>query len=170
MWADTEAYGELSVYRPLNLGIGGDQTQHVLWRLEHGGLAGTAPRVIVLLIGVNNLGNGYGPVQTARGVLAVVRSLRDKAPGARILLLGILPAGALPTDPMRHEVIETNRLLASAELPAGVSYHDIGAPFVDPAGRILPSTMADGLHPTPSGFALLTREVRPLIEQALSAQ
>jgi lysophospholipase L1-like esterase len=170
MWADTEAYRELSPYRPLNLGIGGDQTQHVLWRLEHGSLTGTAPRVILVLIGVNNLGNGYRPEQTVRGVLAVVRSLRDKVPGAKIVLLGILPTGALPTDPMRHKVIETNRLLQSAELPEGVSYHDIGAHFVEPDGRILPSTMADGLHPTPSGFALLAREVRPLIERALCAE
>ncbi|MBN1611171.1 MAG: hypothetical protein JW940_31350 [Polyangiaceae bacterium] len=49
-----------------------------------------------------------------------------------------------------------------------MSYHDVGAPFVEPDGRILTTTMADGLHPTPSGFALLTREVRPLIERALA--
>jgi platelet-activating factor acetylhydrolase IB subunit beta/gamma len=31
---------------PLNFGIGGDQTQHVLWRLENGELDNIKPKVI----------------------------------------------------------------------------------------------------------------------------
>lgn len=169
MWTDTDAYRELAPYKPLNLGIGGDQTQHVLWRLEHGSLTGTSPRVVVLLIGVNNLGNGHSPEQTARGVLAVVHLLQEKVPGAKILLLAILPTGARPIDPMRRKVIETNRLLEKAALPEGVTLRDVGASFVEPDGRILSETMADGLHPTPSGFTRLTRAVLPLIEQAMNS-
>jgi lysophospholipase L1-like esterase len=47
-----EVFGELKV---INIGIGGDKAQNVLWRLDHGGVAGLQPRVIVLMIGNNNM-------------------------------------------------------------------------------------------------------------------
>ena len=59
---------------PLVLGIAGDQTQHLLWRLQHGEAAASwtqAPEMLtVLLIGTNNLGAGQRPAEAAAGVLA----------------------------------------------------------------------------------------------------
>src|SRR4051812_36193577 len=37
----------------VNLGIGGDRTQHVLWRLDNGNLEGITPKLAVLMIGTN---------------------------------------------------------------------------------------------------------------------
>jgi hypothetical protein len=102
-------------------------------------------------------------------VLAVVGAIHREVPKAKILVLGILPTGALPTDPMRKKVEETNRLLAQATYPNGVSFHEVAAGFVEPDGTIRPEVMADGLHPTKSGFAKFTRAVLPLIEQGLGA-
>lgn len=47
------AFGQ---YKPANFGIGGDRTQHVLWRITNGELEGTKPKAVVLMIGTNNLG------------------------------------------------------------------------------------------------------------------
>ena len=38
----------------MNLGIGGDRTQHVLWRLDNGNIDGIKPKLAVLMIGTNN--------------------------------------------------------------------------------------------------------------------
>src|SRR5690349_10197935 len=90
-----------------NFGISGDRTQHVLWRMDHGELEGIKPRVVVLMIGTNNTGKERGSNQirntvpeTIAGVQAVVRELREKLPGSKILLLGIFPRGTLD-DPQR---------------------------------------------------------------------
>ena len=49
-----EYYGKRNA---VNLGIGGDRTQHVLWRLYHGNIDGISPKLAVLMIGTNNSGD-----------------------------------------------------------------------------------------------------------------
>ncbi|KAH8095688.1 platelet-activating factor acetyltransferase [Aureococcus anophagefferens] len=73
---------------PLALAISGDQTQHALWRLQHGELPrGNA--TFVLLIGTNNLGNGHLPGPTAEGVVAVAEALARRG---RVVVAKIFPA------------------------------------------------------------------------------
>ena len=154
-------------YTPLNLGIGGDQTQHVLWRIDHGSLDGTSARLVVLLIGVNNLGNGFSPEQTLAGIQAVVARVQEQLPGVPVLLLSILPAGESPQDPLRRSVSETNERLNAWQPPPGVSVHDVGAVLLQPDASISPAIMADFLHPTALGQERLTAAVEPLVERAL---
>ncbi len=61
-----------------NLGIGGDQTQHVLYRLGHGNIQGISPKLAVLMIGTNNT-HGFPPEEIAAGIRAIVRKLRSTA-------------------------------------------------------------------------------------------
>jgi lysophospholipase L1-like esterase len=86
----------------LNLGVSGDSTQHVLWRLENGEVDGLAPSNIVLMIGTNNTWHDApaSAEQVAAGIEAVVASLHTHMPKAKILVLGILPTtvGAPKTE------------------------------------------------------------------------
>ena len=79
---------------PLVLGIAGDQTQHLLWRLQQGEAVAPwtqAPGMLsVLLIGTNNLGAGQRPAEAAAGVLAVASWLLRHTAG-RVLVLATLP-------------------------------------------------------------------------------
>lgn len=81
-------------FDPLVLGIGGDQTQHLLYRLEHGELiseyAHDKEAVFVVLIGTNNLGAGVLPKKAAMGVKAVVEYLLKHTKG-QVLLMKVLP-------------------------------------------------------------------------------
>jgi lysophospholipase L1-like esterase len=86
-------------HRAMNLGFNGDRTGNVLWRLRHGEVDGLAPRNIVLLIGANNLTpgrlepRGEGVEEITSGIMADVDELHRRMPGARILVLAILPSG-----------------------------------------------------------------------------
>ena len=81
----------------LNAGVSGDRTDHLLWRLHHGNLAGPQPKAVVLLIGTNDLAYGRSPELTADGIRANLEMLRQRLPEARILLLGLLPREESPS-------------------------------------------------------------------------
>eukprot|EP00593_Proboscia_inermis_P017201 CAMPEP_0171307900 /NCGR_PEP_ID=MMETSP0816-20121228/17963_1 /TAXON_ID=420281 /ORGANISM="Proboscia inermis, Strain CCAP1064/1" /LENGTH=215 /DNA_ID=CAMNT_0011790397 /DNA_START=14 /DNA_END=661 /DNA_ORIENTATION=+ len=83
-------------YDPLVLAIGGDQTQHLLWRLQHGELLDGIVQddsLFIMLIGTNNIGSGSLPEPTARGVIAVAEYILQRFDTGRLLLLQLLPRG-----------------------------------------------------------------------------
>jgi lysophospholipase L1-like esterase len=154
----------------LDLAIGGSTTQNVLWQLDLGLLKGTAPRVIVLLVGTNNLAAGDTPQETADGVAAIVTNLRKSQPQARILLLGILPRGESTDDPLRPLIVQTNEHLAKlANGMAGmVRFLDVGAAFLQSDGSISPDLLSDFLHPSQeSGYSVLTANIEQTLDGML---
>jgi lysophospholipase L1-like esterase len=77
----------------LPLGIAGDQTPNVLWRLENGELPDVLqPMVFVLLIGTNDLSRDWcSDENVVVGIVRIVELLLQKRPTATILLHGLLP-------------------------------------------------------------------------------
>lgn len=153
LWGSAVWEHHYSERRPLNLGIPGDQTQHVLWRLQNGNLAGLDPRTVVLLIGVNNaLDETHQPAHIAAGVAAILAEIHRQMPRTRVLLLAILPAGPHPGS-FRDKLSATNRLLA--ELGGGqVTFLDIGPQFLDDAGDLTADIAFDYLHLTELGYKI----------------
>lgn len=143
-----------------NFGIGGDRTEHVLWRLDHGNFDGLQPKLVVLMIGTNNTGHqgrdGYACTaqQTADGVRAILKRLRAKMPKTQVLLLGIFPRGATAEDPFRKQNETTNALISQFADGRRVHYMDIGKIFLKPDGTLPKDVMPDLLHLNPAGYAM----------------
>ena len=153
---------------PINLGIGGDATQGMLWRLENGHWpANLRPQLIVLMIGTNNIGFGSTPENTAYGIGAVVARLQQLSPNSRILLLGLLPRGTTTTDAMRPLVARTNQLIAACADGRRVLYANPGPMLLDGGGNLADYVAFDALHLTMVGYAILSTAIEPVIRQSL---
>jgi lysophospholipase L1-like esterase len=164
-WRMSPSYKEhFSGLAPLNLGISGEYTQNLLWRIENGALDGVSPKVVVVMIGVNNLGGGFTAQQTVKGVKAVLAAAQGKLPGVPIVLLSILPAGESPEDKLRKRIIEANELIAKLEVP-GVTLVDIGSVLLEPDGTISKSILRDFLHPTEAGYVRLGDALAPHLQK-----
>ena len=94
-WEGQKAWQEhFGSFKPVNLGIGGDQTGHVLWRITDGHeLDHLSPKAAVIMIGTNNIGGHTAP-QIAGGIKAIVEELKHQKPDIKILVLGVFPRGS----------------------------------------------------------------------------
>jgi lysophospholipase L1-like esterase len=143
-----------SLFRPagaVNFGIPGDCTQHVLWRVQNGLFLFHQPKVVVLMIGTNNLLLGNTPEEVAQGIAFIVRSIQVLSPGTRVLLLGVLPAevAGLAT---RHKAAVVNRLVAGLHDGQSVVFLNMARLFLSPNGRVNRALLYDGVHPSFLGY------------------
>jgi len=152
----------------VNLGIGGDQTQHVLWRLQNGNVKGISPKLAVLMIGTNNAG-GKKPEEIAQGIRAIVRELRTSLPDTKVLVLAIFPRGPNNDDVLRKVVAETNQLVAGSRRIDGqsVKFKDIGPKFLQPDGTLPKEIMPDLLHLSPKGYQIWAESIEPEVAEVL---
>lgn len=158
-------------YAPLNaanLGFGWDRTENLLWRLQHGALDGSSPKVVVVLIGTNNMQINSVP-EIAAGVEAVCSDVHQRSPETRILLLGIFPRGPKP-DATREKIARINELLAKLDGQNGVTFLDFGAKFLGPDGTIAKDVMGDYLHPTRKGYDVWVEAMDPTLNRLLDAK
>ncbi len=163
-----------------NFGIGGDRTEHVLWRLQNGNFDGLKPKLIVLMIGTNNTGHEGRPQkelngavyhctaeQTADGVKAIVQTLQKRMPETKILLLSIFPRGEKPEDKMRHQNESTNAIIAKLGDGSKVHYLDISKTFLQSDGTLTREVMPDLLHLSEQGYQMWADAIEPKIKELL---
>ncbi len=151
--------------RVVNLGYGWDRTENVLWRLTHGELEVVTPKVVVTMIGTNNVSIDTSE-EIAAGIDAICAEIHRRSPATRILLLAIFPRGATP-DATRAKVADVNRRIAALDGRNGVTFLDIGGQFVAADGSISADVMDDYLHPTAKGYAIWSAAMAPTLERLL---
>ena len=152
-------------YALLNLGIGGDGTQHVLWRMKYGELEGYRAKLFVLMIGTNNRDR---PEQIAQGVKAILGTIRAKHPEAKVLLHPIFPRGKTAQDGARKRNEAVNAIIRGYADGTDVLWHDFNAKFLDEKGDMKPGLMfPDNLHPDHGGYLVWRDELLPVFRKVV---
>ena len=163
----------LDRYRTVDMGISGDRTENVIWRIENGTLEGINPKVAVVLIGTNNTdGNHYvnisTPEELAAGIYRICDLLTQKLPDTKILLMGILPYGYKPNH--RDNINKaTNKLISTfTKKNSKIHYINIGHTYIDGNGKVNKELMPDYLHPNAEGHLLMFEALDAVIQKLIS--
>ncbi len=156
-----------------DFGWGGDTTQNILWRLSQGELDGVNPQVIVLMAGTNNVGRA-GPLKwndttaadVAKGIAAILEVCRKKAPGARIVLMGVTPRN---DDMGMMPVIDAiNTRLAKLADGRRVRYLNINDRLADANGKLYDGmTNPDHLHLDVKAYQIWADALKPILTEWL---
>lgn len=164
-----EFYGQRKV---INFGVGGDRTEHVLWRFEQGQLDGIRAKVAVVMIGTNNSNKNkdgsdtYTDSDILEGVTAIVNEIRRRQPDTKIILLGIFPR-AKTFCAQRGRLLEINQALAKLDDGKNVFYLDFGSQLIEKDGSIAPDMMKDALHPGEKGYRIWANAIEPKLGELL---
>jgi lysophospholipase L1-like esterase len=157
-----------------DFGWGADRVENILWRLENGELDDVNPKVIVLLAGTNNVG-GRVPAEgvdkaaanVTKGLAAVVRVMRLKAPNAVIVVMGIFPRN--DNMAVMPEIDQINASLAKIADGRRVRYLNINDKLADPSGKLYDGMMndRDKLHPLLNGYQVWADALKPVLTELL---
>jgi beta-glucosidase len=158
----------------VNMGISGDKTQNVIWRLEHGEVNNINPKLAVLMIGTNNSkNNDYTSQQIADGVKAIVCQLRTRLPQTKILILAIPPRGSDQQrkdktlegtfNPQWEKNEKANKIISKLADDKMIYYLDINKKFLNKKGVLTRDIMPDLLHPGEKGYQILAEAMEPMI-------
>ena len=150
--------GELAklgkTYSILDIGYGGDRTQHLVWRGLNGELDGYKAKCIMLMIGTNNCGRERGadmPENVVKGIRRILDVIAEKQPQAKTLLLPIFMRGAGPDYPGRMRNEKVNKEIQKFCDGEKVIWCDFNAKWLDANGDTK-WIMPDRLHPGEKGY------------------
>ncbi|MBC8097181.1 MAG: GDSL family lipase [Akkermansiaceae bacterium] len=152
----------------LNFGVGGDRTQHVLWRFENGQLDGLKPKATVLMIGTNNSNKEDNTeADILEGVQAIVKQIRGRLPDTKLIVVGIFPRGQT-FSAQRGKILQVNQALAKLADGRNVFYIDFGFQMIEPDGSIAKTVMPDYLHLTDKGYEIWAEALEPKLKELLA--
>ena len=153
--------------KALNLGISGDRTEHVIWRLDNGNLRNQKKaKAAVVMIGTNNTGHiMQDPTEVRDGVERIVSTLRARCPQAKILLLGVFPRGVKPDDAKRKNNLEINKFISELHNGERIHYLDISDKFLTAEGILTKEVMPDALHPKQKGYEIWAEAIEPKLKE-----
>ncbi len=167
---DDNFYG----WNAANFGWGGDSTQNVLWRLQNGELDCVNPKVVVLMIGTNNLGNlksgdesGTQAESIARGIRAILDAVREKAPAAKIVLMGITPRNDVSGNSLLPAIEKINSQIAAFADGDSIIFLNINDKLADRKGKLFEGVAEDGLHLSVTGYQIWADALKPLFTRWL---
>ncbi len=152
-----------------DFGWGADCIENMLWRLDNGELDGVNPKIIVVLAGINNVGNHPGDdakvENITRGLKALVTVCQQKAPNAVIILTALFPRN----DNMAviPEINRLNENIARMADGKKIRYLNVNDKMADADGKQFPGMFVDRLHPTVKGYQVWADGLKPIFTEIL---
>jgi len=157
-------------HHALDLGYGGDHTENVLWRLQHGEVDGIAPKVAVVMIGTNNTGDRMDEARfTAAGIQRIVLELRARLPKTRVLLLAVFPRDEQPDSPLRRLNDQINGLISGLADGDRVVFLNINPQLMNPDGTLSKDILPDLLHLSERGYRIWAERITPTLRRLMAA-
>jgi lysophospholipase L1-like esterase len=166
-WRTADALWQerFGAYHPANFGIEGDKTENVLWRFDNGELDVIKPKVVVLLIGTNNI--GYPEDDIVKGDKKVVAEIHRRLPDTKVLLIGIFPRARAANDPVRAKIKNINAQLAKLDDGDETRFLDFGAKLLDAEGNLTAAISPDAVHLAPQSYKIWADAMQPLLDEMM---
>ena len=154
-------------FRALNRGIGGDRTYDVLARMKVS-VYDANPKVVVLLIGGNNVLAGNDLKQTAAEYEEILQGIQTNLPDTKVVVLSLTSMGG-KCAVKNPEAALLNYKIKDLAGEYGYAFVDVFTPLFDPeAMAIRAEYTADGAHLTDAGYKVLSAAVISAIRAALA--
>lgn len=160
------SWDEMAKFKPANLGVAGDRTEQVLYRISNLDFSRSKTEVVVLLVGTNNLAVTLpdDPRDVVKAIIQCVTRLCAKLPEAKVIVLGIPPNGLAGTE-LRKKIKETNRLLADHRWDETVRFLPVYESFVGSDDEWLDGMTSDQTHFAAKGYDALLSLVNPVLAE-----
>jgi lysophospholipase L1-like esterase len=149
------------ISRPaVNRGVADDTIEDVRTRL--GDIVALRPKVLFLMIGVNDLERGATPPQVAERHATLVREIQAALPSTHVVVQSLLPVRAKRAG-LQSAIAETNTFLARAAKVERVTWLDVGRALADTSGQLADRYTDDGMHLSGDGYRAWAETIRPLL-------
>ena len=157
-------------YRVVTLGFSGDWTTSLVFRLLAGDYDKHPAKVYVVMIGTNNISNGYTDDEIVEGNKGVIAAIRRQVPDAKILLLGVFPRESRKGWGINRRIDRINEGLEKLAAAENVEFMNLKDLFFAENGELRRDRLVDGLHPSPAGCEAWAEAINPTILRMLGRQ
>lgn len=154
----------------VNRGISGQTTAQMLLRFRQD-VIDLQPAVVLILAGTNDLAGNTG-LATLPMIEDNFRSMTElaKAHHIRVILASVLPVSDYPWHrglQPAGKVRALNTWLRQYAASSGATYLDYYSALANAQGGMDPRLASDGVHPTPTGYAVMAPLAQQAIDKAL---
>lgn len=137
---------KIAPLNPINMGMGYDKIENVLWRVYHGALDGYQAKKIIVTIGINNINAGTGN-EVAPAMAMLIDAIKVRQPQAELVINGIYPSRS-----KEAEVAAVNKQIKEVAKSKNVRFNNFGHLMLNKNGKINDELFSDGLHLNEKGY------------------
>ena len=147
-------------YKVENRGIAGDTTHGLLARLDVS-VYQLKPRVIVMLIGANNFDTMFDDYED------LIIGIQENLPDTKLIICSLTSMGR-EWGKNNHKAAFNNVKIKAYAEKYGCPFVDLYTPLLNfETNSIYESYNTDGGHLTPEGYEVLTKQIKPVVDEIL---